>query len=84
MICRENAINCIWETAGHEGQCCTAQDIQQSPQMIDAIQMMLSDPSSYAPLVEHPELAPYMRALRRCAFTLFSSQFPLTPDVRHQ
>lgn len=49
--------------------CRAVQDIQQSPQMIDAIQMMLSDPSSYAPLVEHPELAPYMRALRRCTRT---------------
>ena len=51
---------------------CT-QDIQQSPQMLDAIQMMLSDPSSYAPLVEHPELAPYMRALRRWSDALTSS-----------
>ncbi len=52
--------------------------------MIDAIQMMLSDPSSYAPLVEHPELAPYMRALRRCAFDSISPWCPLTLHVRHQ
>lgn len=39
--------------------------MSHSPQMIDAVQMLLQDPNSYAPLVEHPELAPVMRALRR-------------------
>ena len=44
---------------------CGAQEMSHSPQMIDAVQMLLQDPQSYAPLVEHPELAPVMRALRR-------------------
>ena len=39
--------------------------MSNSPQMIDAVQLLLQDPQSYAPLVEHPELAPVMRALRR-------------------
>lgn len=42
-----------------------AQEMTHSPQMIDAVQLLLQDPQSYAPLVEHPELAPVMRALRR-------------------
>lgn len=41
------------------------QEVASSPMLIDAVQALLQNSAAYSSLVEHPEMAPYIRALRR-------------------
>jgi hypothetical protein len=41
------------------------QEVASSPMLIDAVQALLQNSAAYASLVEHPEMAPYIRGLRR-------------------
>lgn len=42
-----------------------AQEVASSPMLIDAVQALLSNSAAYASLAEHPEMAPFIRSLRR-------------------
>lgn len=41
------------------------QEVASSPALIDAVQALLQNSAASATLVHHPEMAPYIRALRR-------------------
>ncbi len=42
-----------------------SQQLSHQPMLIDAVQQLLQSSGAYASLVEHPEMAPSIRALRR-------------------
>ena len=41
------------------------QEVASSPMLIDAVQALLQNSAAYSSLVDHPEMAPYIRGLRR-------------------
>ena len=50
--------------------------------LIDAVQALLQNSAAYASLVEHPEMAPYIRALRRLVGAPPAALLPLPAHRR--